>query len=524
MKKFAFLYLALTVLVIGFNNCTAKMKDFDLRGTSGGNPITVELAFAPYAPGSTQHDVKICLSEVSFDSESSAAGNKNINFKPDGTSGTRLSLKRGRYNSLKLKLTRNCGSTQSLSVTNAQGSFNTSEDVTLSFAGALDVGSVDLKVSLQLQEIVNALETVQQATEVKVIAESTTEAFSSQPQGWRAMTSVNIPAPRTQFGATWLGNGAFIWGGWDGGNLVGTGGIYDPVTDSWRSITQTGQPGIRMAHSTIWTGTEVIVWGGDGVSTEVGGRYNPATDSWMVTSANPVGTRIDPDAIWTGTDMIVLGGLYYMTSTPIPGGEIYHPATNTWTSINTTGMPSARNAAAVVWTGTHMLVWGGLGSGGVFNDGALYDPVTNTWTPISNLNAPVGRGRMSFVWTGHDLIVWGGEGSSGVFLGDGAIYDAENDTWRTMNILGAPSGRYKSGYVWTGSDLLVWGGWNSAGATGGGGKYNFASDTWTDIAGANDPGSRTSFEAIWTGNSMMVWGGTSIANDFGTNDGKTYAP
>ena len=45
----------------------------------------------------------------------------------------------------------------------------------------------------------------------------------------------------------------------------------------------TNAPSARFRHTAVWTGTEMIVWGGQLINT--GGRYDPATDSWKPTSA-----------------------------------------------------------------------------------------------------------------------------------------------------------------------------------------------------------------------------------------------
>ena len=47
-----------------------------------------------------------------------------------------------------------------------------------------------------------------------------------------------------------------------------------------------------------------------------------------------------------------------------------------------------------VWTGSEMIVWGGLffdGSDHYLNSGGKYNPNTNTWTATSTANAPDGR-------------------------------------------------------------------------------------------------------------------------------------
>jgi hypothetical protein len=62
----------------------------------------------------------------------------------------------------------------------------------------------------------------------------------------------------------------------------------DPcLDDTWTPIAS-GPPAARVNHTAVWTGTEMIVWGGyDGTGGLASGRrYDPATDSWIPTSAN----------------------------------------------------------------------------------------------------------------------------------------------------------------------------------------------------------------------------------------------
>ena len=54
----------------------------------------------------------------------------------------------------------------------------------------------------------------------------------------------------------------------------------------------------------------MIVWGGANGSLNTGGRYNPSTDSWTATSmTNAPSARADHTAVWTGSEMIVWGGV-----------------------------------------------------------------------------------------------------------------------------------------------------------------------------------------------------------------------
>ena len=84
-------------------------------------------------------------------------------------------------------------------------------------------------------------------------------------------------------------------------------------------------------------------------------------------------------------------------------GAIYDPVTDSWSPITTVGAPSPRNHQASIWTGSQMLVWGGISLGTYVNDGALYDPRTDTWTPISTLNAPSPRLFFASAWDSVNL-------------------------------------------------------------------------------------------------------------------------
>src|SRR5206468_1910792 len=84
--------------------------------------------------------------------------------------------------------------------------------------------------------------------------------------------------------------------------------------------------------------------------------------------------------------------------------------TDNWIATSTTGAPAARQFHTAVWTGSEMIVWGGVGSGGFFNTGGRYNPGTDSWTATSTTGAPAARDQHTAVWTGSEMIVWGGVG------------------------------------------------------------------------------------------------------------------
>lgn len=100
----------------------------------------------------------------------------------------------------------------------------------------------------------------------------------------------------------------------------------------------------------------MVVWGGsqaDGTTLNTGGRYDPVRDTWATTSLDgaPSGRR-DHTAVWTGSLVLIWGGLEIdMYGTHLNTGGRYNPATDTWTPMSIEGAPLARREHWAIWTG-----------------------------------------------------------------------------------------------------------------------------------------------------------------------------
>ena len=85
------------------------------------------------------------------------------------------------------------------------------------------------------------------------------------------------------------------------------------------------------------------------------------------------------------------------------------PDTNGWTATSNTNLLSTGLGHTAVWTGSEMIVWGGIDA--TFNrtnTGGRYNPSTDSWIPTSTTNAPSGRDGHTAVWTDSEMIVWWG--------------------------------------------------------------------------------------------------------------------
>jgi N-acetylneuraminic acid mutarotase len=354
-------------------------------------------------------------------------------------------------------------------------------------------------------------------------------------------TGNNCPKWRFRHSAVWTGTEMIIWGGetdaWSNPTIFNNGGRYNPSSNSWVAIsTGSGCPVKRYSHTAVWTGTEMIIWGGCITSspqyTNTGGRYDPATDTWIGTSTGIYcpSIRSNAAAVWTGTEMIVWGGGTNLIK--YNDGGRYDPATDSWTATSTgANCPSARSSYTVVWTEADMIVWGGANTPLVaYNDGGRYNPSTDTWAATSTgANCPSGRYAHVAVWTGVEMIIWGGADPH--LRNTGGRYDPATDTWVPTSIaVNAPSARSRYTTVWTGVEMILWGGWPSvsyggATFTNEGGLYNPTLDVWINTSlASNCPSPRQWHSAIWTGIEMVIWGGYEVLSPHYTNTGGRYNP
>jgi hypothetical protein len=178
--------------------------------------------------------------------------------------------------------------------------------------------------------------------------------------------------------------------------------------------------------------------------------------------------------------------------------------------------PEVRNAAATVWTGEQVLVWGGYEFTGLGDDvlgagGFVFDAATRDWEqmPDSPLSP---RADPASAWSGRELLIWGGTDTREErFFGDGAAYDPETGAWRMLPE--APIDARAALAVWTGDELLAWGTTVRVDPRPrDGAAYDPETNEWRTIAEA--PIELTDGTAVWTGREMIVFGAALHGGNF----------
>jgi hypothetical protein len=313
------------------------------------------------------------------------------------------------------------------------------------------------------------------------------------------------------------------------------GQAYNMTSGTWRTLPAAPLSG-GVGSQSAWIGNQLLVCDPPSFSgtfqTPVNptrAAYSPSSNSWSVLP-NYFGQaplkQDDPSAVWTGKEFIIWGG-------PVNGvasnrGRRYNPATGVWKELSTTNAPAARMRHSAVWTGTRMIVWGGDGGGDplypavVHSTGGAYDPVTDTWTtlPAAPFDPLVqdtfSRTGHRAVWTVYGMIVVGGSdgynGQGELFTKTIARLSPNLTSWTVSSNTDPLLARF--GHC-LGTDgrgrVFLWGGQERPDLANPIG-LGMLIDPFTlsgeevDNADQHEPARNPSI--VWSGTEFIVWGGT----------------
>jgi hypothetical protein len=218
--------------------------------------------------------------------------------------------------------------------------------------------------------------------------------------------------------STWTGSELVVIGGYRSGRDAAVqhsrrGAAYDPTGNRWRELPQA--PFALQGSTVAITSREVVIWGsclaGEfGCSrAQPGLAFDPLRNRWRRLNPAQQHDTVVADraaAAWNGHEIVLWGGNSDFTR---PGATVtFDPAGDRFTS-RVTG-PSANGVARLFWTGTVMLALGvDEASKGTPSRFAAYDPGADRWRTLAPIPTPWRDGNIS-VWTGSDLLVWGGVG------------------------------------------------------------------------------------------------------------------
>jgi len=207
---------------------------------------------------------------------------------------------------------------------------------------------------------------------------------------------------------------------------------YNPANDTWTAkASLPSSP--RSETVAVTDGTFVYLIGGRPVST-VGHdlwRYNPANNTWNSLASMPTTRATEHMAVYYNGNIYVVGGR--TTDAPTGGGdlavlEIYHVATNTWTTG--TPLPSALADAYTVLLNGKIYVFGGFTTTATASTTTyIYDITSDVWT--SGAPAPAGLVDPAAGVCGPLIYVIGGSTTNLGLQNSNYAYNPSSDTWNS---------------------------------------------------------------------------------------------
>lgn len=277
--------------------------------------------------------------------------------------------------------------------------------------------------------------------------------FDTATGKWETMVQAPIKG-RDHAAIVWTGTRLFVWGGAREVNMtsdpapLSDGAVYDGETKSWRTLPDSPLKGGWSRAFVV--GRRVVVW-----NRGAGAAYDFDKDAWEtvadcgIKGAEVVGfakerllvskwpafaawdgkawtrspdialeARVYARQAWDGDTLIVQGG--HKVASPryryFDDGAAWRFGADKWKSIAACPLKAeSRHWAAVAWTGTRLVVWGGEPLRGEkgrpepvpFEDAAVYDLKTDAWSlvPRTATHAPDFVRNPRFVSLGDRLLV-----------------------------------------------------------------------------------------------------------------------
>jgi hypothetical protein len=205
--------------------------------------------------------------------------------------------------------------------------------------------------------------------------------------------------------------------------------------------------------------------GADAPSVAAASATRALAGEWRPIAAAPIAGRIGHTAVWTGTEVVVWGGLEPAAGDEAPGypvgGAAFDPRTDTWRTVSEAPI-LGRVGHSAVWTGTEMIVFGGRRGDRVgLSDGAAYAPTSDTWRPITRLEHDEARYAHEALWTGDRMLIAGGSGAAArprdrgwQLLAFDPAAGRGADGWRSLVPPHFREGA-RAGMAWTGESIIA---------------------------------------------------------------------
>lgn len=230
------------------------------------------------------------------------------------------------------------------------------------------------------------------------------------PTAGTASVVAHLPGGRYGTSAVWTGEYVYVFGGWTGGvSCCNLDQIvrFDPATKEVIPLDPTvpGQklPSPRHGMAAVWIGEHAYIFGGFGGSAGSGTsslraevlQFDAATETITTVACALPTPRAQMGAVWTEKHGYLLGGDDVGTDYL---DEIlrFDPATCGFTSMGA-HLPAGRGIAGTVWTGGLACMFGGYDGAATQSEIVCYDPLPGAPTNVAAVSGP-GVGDVTVSW------------------------------------------------------------------------------------------------------------------------------
>lgn len=318
-----------------------------------------------------------------------------------------------------------------------------------------------------------AIGTLSPTAAATVAAASTSMAMPEQPKPvWKQLAVENAPAPRYDHALALDTDQQrlILFGGRDGGQVLGDTWIYDLKANQWREVKGAG-PSARFGLASAYGPSRKAVYIFGGQNQEF---YN---DTWMFDTLTETWSEIQtndpkPDIRYghgitldTKSDRLIVSHGFARDGRHDDTWAL-DLKSNTWKNLTPLGdKPLKRCLTDIAYApnSDSVYLFGGCSSGfGPCPQGDLWmlDLKSDTWTELKpSGNIPSARENVSLVVdekTGQ-LILFGGK--SAATMNDLWVYDPAQNTWSLLSLEGpAPRKSHDAVYDASGHRVLIFGG------------------------------------------------------------------
>ena len=282
---------------------------------------------------------------------------------------------------------------------------------------------------------------------------------------------------------------------------------FATATGSFLNTTRINEAAVVLADG------RVLVVGGLGINGPVnnGEIYDPATNSF--TTVGPMtAAREAPTAtlLPNGTVLITGGG---DATGDLATAEIFDPTTDTFTATSgTMSSPRASHAATLLQNGT-VLITGGWDGTTAFNTAEIYDPATGLFTSTGTMLSARRNHTATLLADGRVLLAGGHDATN--FLSSTELYNPATQAFSSGPAMGNDRSNHTANLLHDGRVLLA-GGFGSAG-------YLSSADIYTPAPGA--PGTIASTASAMASarahHAATTMGDGRVLITGGTSDGTT---